>query len=252
MVAGSRCYTGAAVLAATGALRGGAGLVTLFVPSGIEGTIAAKCPPEVIIREFGSISELAGHGADAWAIGCGLGGADEIRMNQLLDFIEGLSQPAVIDADALNWMAACGRTGLLASHHVVTPHPGEFRRLAPDQASRPREQAVRSFTNRYPATLLLKGCRTLVTCRGETIWCNSTGTPGMATGGQGDLLAGMVAARLAAGARPVLAAAHSAWLCGRAAEIAMQSAGISEQSLLPSDVAARIGAAHKDWRASSR
>jgi NAD(P)H-hydrate epimerase len=111
---------------------------------------------------------------------------------------------------------------------------------------------VRAFASRHPATILLKGSRTLVTRMEETIWCNSTGSPGMACGGQGDLLAGVIAAKLAAGVEPSHAAAHSVWLCGRAAEIAIQSAAISEESLLPSDVAARLGAAHKDWRLSTR
>lgn len=252
ILAGCKTYTGAAVMAATGALRGGAGLVTLFVPPDIYQTLAAKCPPEVIVRAFESYDELSDHPADSWCIGCGLGGTDPVRMNHLMDLVAGIKRPLVIDADALNWMAASGRTGILAANHVITPHPGEFRRLAPDFAELPREQAVRSFTKRHPATLLLKGCRTLVTQNGKTIWCNSTGTPGMACGGQGDLLAGVLAAKLATGAEPVCAAAHSAWICGRAAEIAMQSAEVSEDSLLPSNVAARIGAAHKDWRLSTR
>jgi ADP-dependent NAD(P)H-hydrate dehydratase / NAD(P)H-hydrate epimerase len=252
ILAACEAYTGAAVLAATGALRGGAGLVTLFIPRAIHQTVAAKCPPEVILRAFDSYDELSGHPADAWCIGCGLGGAEPTRMNHLMDFIASIKRPVVIDADALNWMAATNRSGILAANHVITPHPGEFRRLAPDLAALPREQAVRRFSDRHSATLLLKGCRTLVTQSGKTIWCNSTGTPGMACGGQGDLLAGVLSAKLAAGAEPVDAAAHSAWLCGRAAEVAMQSANTSEDSLLPSNVAARIGAAHKDWRLSTR
>ena len=227
-------------------------MVTLFVPLEILHLITPRCPPEVIIRGFHSFAELASHPADAWAIGCGLGKAAPARMRELLGLIGEIQAPTVIDADAINWMAACGRRDLLGARHIITPHPGEFRRLAPEWADAPRETAVREFTDHHPCTLLLKGCRTLVTRKGETIWCNSTGTPGMAIGGQGDLLSGVIAAKLTQGGSPVLAASFAAWLCGRAAEMAIHCSGNSEESLLPSDVAARLGAAHKDWRGSNR
>jgi NAD(P)H-hydrate epimerase len=143
-------------------------------------------------------------------------------------------------------------TGILAERHVITPHPGEFARLAPDLAGMSRETAARSFADRVPATLLLKGSRTLVTRAGHPLWCNSTGSPGMATGGQGDLLAGVIGARLAVGDSPLEAAALSAWLCGRAAETALGERGISEESLTPSDVACRLGGAFLDWKSARR
>ena len=141
---------------------------------------------------------------------------------------------------------------ILGQNHVITPHPGEFRRLAPDLANLPRESAAREFADRFPAVLLLKGGRTLVTQRNQPLWCNSTGSPGMATGGQGDLLAGVIGARLAIGDAPLEAAALSAWICGRSAEIALAEAGLSEESLTPGDVAMRLGAAFHDWRTSMR
>ena len=160
--------------------------------------------------------------------------------------------PAVIDADALNLIARSGMTGILAERHVITPHPGEFRRLAPDLAGLPRESAARAFADRIPATLLLKGCRTLVTRRGQPLWCNATGHPGMATGGQGDLLAGVIGARLAIGDPPLEAAALAAWLCGRSAEIALNEPAISEESLTPSDVSRHLGGAFLDWKCTRR
>ncbi|MEI6175865.1 MAG: NAD(P)H-hydrate dehydratase [Verrucomicrobiota bacterium] len=252
IIAGSKAYTGAAVLAATGALRGGAGLVTLIVPPEIHPIIAAKCPPEVIVRNFSSWAELHDPKVDAWVIGCGIGELNAETEAAMIDFIANLSTPTVIDADALNAIAKSGKTGILKENHLITPHPGEFQRLAPDLADMPREVAARAFTDRSPCTLLLKGCRTLVTRREHPIWCNATGTPGMATGGQGDLLAGVIGARLAGGDPINEAAALSAWICGRAAEKWIAGLMNSEESLLPSDVASQLGAVFLDWKCSLR
>ncbi|MGL4400604.1 MAG: NAD(P)H-hydrate dehydratase [Luteolibacter sp.] len=253
IVAGSRTYTGAAVLAASGALRGGAGLITLFVPAGVRELIAASCPPEVIIREIENPREVMAFRQDAWVIGCGLGEMDSMTEDGLLELISTSKAPTVVDADALNLLARTKSLGTLSSRHVLTPHPGEFARLAPDLIDFTREEAARRFTaERCTGILLLKGCRTLVTRQGAALWCNSTGTPAMATGGQGDLLAGVIGARLAIGDAPLEAAALSAWLCGRAAEIAMQNPNTSEESLTPSDVLLCLGGAFEDWKSSFR
>ena len=252
LLAGSETYTGAAVLAASGALRGGAGLVTLHVPQNATSAIASRCPPEVMVRGYSSIVELQESRADAWVVGPGIGELDVAEGGLLLDFLAHLQVPAVIDADALNLIASTGKLGILGTRHVITPHPGEFHRLAPDLAQLPREQAARTFSDRVPATLLLKGSRTLVTRSGHPLWCNSTGSPGMATGGQGDLLSGVIGARLAGGQAPMDAAAFSAWICGRAAEIALGRSELSEESLTPSDVALHLGSACLDWKNSTR
>ncbi len=252
IIAGSPQYTGAAVLAALGALRGGAGLITLHVPAPSVSSIAAKCPPEIIVRGFSSVGELQNLAADAQVVGCGIGDLNTTSGDALIDWIANSQIPTVIDADALNLIAKSGRRDVLTSLHVLTPHPGEFQRLAPELAALPREAAARTFADRSPSTLLLKGCRTLVTRADHPLWCNSTGSPGMATGGQGDLLAGVIGARLAFGNSPLEAAALAAWLCGRAAEIALDHPGISEESLTPSDVANRLGTAYADWKRSRR
>ena len=252
ILAGSASYTGAAVLAATGALRGGGGLVTLFVPDAARDTISAKCPPEIIVRGFHDPRELLALSFDSWVIGCGLGEMDAPMSEGLLDLISNASAPAVLDADALNLIAKSGGTAIFRENHLLTPHPGEFARLAPDLRDLPREEAARRFADRVPATLLLKGCRTIVTRQGQPLWCNSTGTPGMATGGQGDLLAGVIGARLASGDSPVPAAALGAWLCGRAAEVGLNQEYLSEESLAPSDVLHFLGAAFRDWKSSRR
>lgn len=252
LLAGSGCYTGAAVLAATGALRGGAGLVTLFVPMDVKSLIAAKCPPEIIVRGFHNPRELLDFTFDSLVVGCGLGEMEAPVAEGLLHLISDSPVPTVVDADALNLIAKSGKTEILTEKHVLTPHPGEFARLAPDLRDLPREEAARRFADRLPATLLLKGSRTIVTREGQPLWCNSTGTPAMATGGQGDLLAGVIGARLASGDSPVDAAALGAWICGRSAEIALNEPGLSEESLAPSDVLRFLGTAFRDWKTSCR
>lgn len=248
ILAGSEAYAGAAVLAATGALRGGAGLITLFVPASARSLIASKCPPEIIVRGYHDPREVLEFRFDALVTGCGLGEMDDAMADGLLDLISNTRVPTVVDADALNLIAKRGATDVLTEIHVLTPHPGEFARLAPDLGDLPREEAARGFADRVPATLLLKGSRTIVTRKGEPLRCNSTGTPGMATGGHGDLLAGVIGARLAGGDSPVDAASLGAWICGRSAEIALNERDLSEESLAPSDVLQSLGAAFQDWK----
>ncbi|MEY3895326.1 MAG: hypothetical protein RLZZ214_845, partial [Verrucomicrobiota bacterium] len=252
VLAGSASYTGAAVLAATGALRGGGGLVTLFVQEDVHAQIAAKCPPEIIVRGIGNPREILEHRFDALVVGCGLGALDTAAEAGLLELISQSPVPTVVDADAIHAMVRYGSLEILTARHVLTPHPGEFAKLAPDLCDLPREEATRRFADGNPATLLLKGCRTIVTRQGAPLWCNATGTPGMATGGQGDLLAGVIGARLAIGDAPLEAAALAAWLCGRSAEIALNDPTLSEESLAPSDVLHFLGAAFRDWKSSRR
>lgn len=252
ILAGSKSYSGAAVLAATGALRGGAGLVTLHVPADAAGSVTAKVPPEIIVRACDDPRELLQPHYDSLVIGCGLHSDDGHFRNGVKDLIAGSMVPTVIDAEALNLLAEESGLSLLTHHHLLTPHPGEFKRLSPDLAGTPREEAARLFTDRSPATLLLKGCRTIVTRAGEPLWFNPTGAPGMATGGQGDLLAGVLGALLAIGNEPIAAAAAGAWLCGRAAERALLDPTISVQSLLPSDVLHHLGGAFNDWSERGR
>ena len=252
LLAGSAAYSGAAVLAASGALRGGAGLIVVYAPASAAPVIAAKCPCEIIIRACEHPLELLETPPDALVIGPGLGALRGGFADGLLELLERTALPTVLDADALNFLAQRDRLDLLKPNHVLTPHPGEFRRLAPDLAGVPRETAARLFAARHPVTLLLKGCRTLVTRHGDALWCNATGSPAMATGGHGDVLAGVLGALLAAATPAVPAAALAAWLCGRAAELALAERNASEQSLSPSDLLARLGAAFNDWREGTR
>jgi len=253
IIAGSPAYTGAAVLAATGALRAGAGLVTLYVPPSIRPLVTAPCPSEIIIREYESFAKISAADADAWVVGCGLGELTPETADAYFAWLETHTHPTLLDADGLNAIAQYKRQNLLQSHHVLTPHPKEFQRLAPELSKLPREQAAQAFVERYPATLLLKGARSLVTQNGSPRWCNATGHAGMASAGMGDVLAGTIGSRLASGDPPVSAAALSAWLCGRAAECAvLKNRSLSAESLTASDIPQWIGAAYSDWRGATR
>jgi len=250
--AGSISYTGAAVLAATGALRAGAGLITIHAPTSCVALITSRCPPEIIIKSCEDPAELLKQNYDALVIGCGLGELSKPVAKGLLQLLSESDVPTVLDADALNFISKKKKQSVFKKNHLLTPHPKEFERLAPELQSLDREEAARHFVETYPVTLLLKGSRTLVTQAEGPVWLNSTGSPGMACGGQGDLLAGVIGALLAIGNHPVDAAAFGAWVCGRAAERALSDFSISEESLTPSDVSEHLGGAFFDWKTSHR
>lgn len=249
ILAGSPGMTGAAVLCATAALRAGAGLISLHVTPDLHPLVAATLPPEVMVRpEKDPVAGLFAAGHDAIVAGPGLAHLADPLKRALLDCLETDDLPAVLDADALNALAAAGRSGLLRPSHLITPHPGEFARLAPDLKGLPREEAVEAFTSRHRGTLLLKGARTLIGRAGEPIRINPTGHPGMASGGQGDVLAGVAGALLAGGADPLDAGALAAWLCGRAAELALDHGPFTTAG----DTLRHLGGALRDWQGRRR
>lgn len=252
ILAGSAEYPGAAVLCATAALRAGAGLVFLHVPHDAVERVISRCPPEVIVRGVGMPDEAFECETDAFVVGCGLGAWGRMWAEQLTCRICEETKPVVIDADALNAFADMGGLESLGPQHILTPHPGEFRRLAPDLTTLPRENAVRAFVERVNGTLLLKGARSLVAQKGGPLHANTTGHPGMATGGQGDWLAGITGALLAGGRPPLEAACLGAWLAGRCGEIAVWHHGQSQESLCPSDFSTCMGQAFSDWRRVTR
>ena len=247
VVAGSTGLTGAAILCTTGALRAGGGLVEVFVPEEIYPIIAAAAPPEAMVKPVGSYKELAAESAiDVWAVGPGLG---REHAHDVLQLIDRSRMSMVLDADALNSISA--DTALLnraAGPRLITPHPGEMKRLFP-RSDISRAEHARQFCAAFPAiTLLLKGSRTIIAQHGCATAYNTTGNPGMATGGMGDVLTGVCAALIARGLPLFEAASVGAWVCGRAAEIALFNDDVSEESLLPSDVLAHLGAAFNEWR----
>ncbi len=244
VLAGSPGFLGAARLCSGAAVLGGAGLVSLFVKPEVYPLVASAGLPEVMVHSVQSYAEVLESKWDAIAIGPGLSTrfADEI-----LHVIRHAPGPCVVDADALN--AIAGNPGVLSFSHgprLLTPHPGEMERLMPC-AGRERRCWMQDFVERYPVTLLLKGARTVIGEQGQPAAFNTTGHPGMASGGMGDVLTGVTGALIAQGQGLREAAMLGVWLCGRSAEIAITH-GASQESLCASDVMANLGRAFASLR----
>jgi NAD(P)H-hydrate epimerase len=247
VVAGSRGLTGAAVLCALGAMRGGAGLLRAYVLEEVYPIIAASAPPEAMIQPVTSYESLLDEDVDVWAVGPGLGHA---HAADILRLIEASPKPMVIDADGLNILSKEMEVlRRAAGPRLLTPHPGEMKRLAPgDEMS--RAETAAAFCAAYPkATVLLKGSRSIIAEHGRPSSYNTTGNAGMSTGGMGDALTGVCAALIAQKLSAYDAARLGAWLCGSAADIALFRGSVSEQSLLPRDVIEHLGAAFHDLQA---
>ena len=255
ILAGSVGATGAAVMGAHACARAGAGLITLLAQPEVYPVLAAAAPAEVMVKPLPSPLDALDMDFDVLALGPGLGrqGTDKVR-----DLIQRWPKPMVVDADGLNALAEdVGLLKVAAGPRLLTPHPGEMKRLLKgdaitrggvfnDHAS--RADIVRGFTERYPVTLLLKGARTLVGERGRPPAYNSTGNAGMATGGMGDVLTGLCAGLAGQGLSLFDAARLGAWLHGRAADLCLSRGGESEQSLLPTDLYGQFGAAFRELR----
>ena len=230
-------------MASQGALRAGAGLVEVFVPEEIYEIVAGAAFMEAMVKPVASYRQLLKEKIDVWAVGPGLG---KSRAAEVLELVEKVKQPMVLDADGLNIVSE--KISVLRrckGKRLLTPHPGEMKRLFPeDQQS--RSKTATKFCDRFPVTLLLKGSRTVIAERGRPLSYNTTGNPGMATGGMGDVLTGVCAGLLGQGLSLYDAARVGAWLCGRAAEIAIFNGNQSEQSLLPRDVLDHLGDAFKE------
>jgi ADP-dependent NAD(P)H-hydrate dehydratase / NAD(P)H-hydrate epimerase len=245
ILAGSEGTLGAAIMATEGALRAGGGLVELFVPKDLYPLLAPMAPAESMVRPFRSIKDLIEQPVDVWAIGPGLG---TDRAPDILRMIDQSPRPMVVDADAINVLGE--KRDMLKrtpAPRLLTPHPGEMKRLF-DAGKMSRAGTARNFCEQYPVTLLLKGSRTIVAERAKPLSYNSTGNPGMATGGMGDVLTGVCAGLAGRGLGFYDAGRIGAWACGRAAEIAVFGGGASEESLLPRDVLAHLGTAFNELR----
>jgi ADP-dependent NAD(P)H-hydrate dehydratase / NAD(P)H-hydrate epimerase len=248
VVAGSKGFVGAALMTTQGALRAGAGLVEAFVPEEIYPIVAAAAPIEAMVKPVRSYRALLNEEIDLWALGPGLG---KSHSGEILKLIERLEQPMVIDADGLNILAE--KIDVLKhcrGPRLVTPHPGEMKRLW-DSGKMSRAGAARNFCEQFPVTLLFKGSRTIVAERGRALSFNTTGNPGMASGGMGDVLTGVCAGLLGQNLSRYDAARLGSWLCGRAAEISIFNGRASEQSLLAGDVLDHLGDAFNDLQNSS-
>lgn len=248
LLAGSPGMLGAAHLCAAGAVHAGAGLVSLGATGDSYDLLASTAIPEVMVRPFKALTDVFTLHADAIGIGPGLGGGREAHT---LRVVREAPCPAVIDADALTIIAHAGLQHLdnAAAPRLLTPHPGEMQRLLAGKKIKDRAGTATAFVHKHPVTLLLKGARTIIAENKRPLRYNTTGTPGMATGGMGDVLTGVCTALLGQHASPWLAASIGAWVCGRAAEIAISHGGASEESLTPTNVLTHLGQAFNSLRA---
>ena len=247
IVGGCRGMSGAACLAGVAALRGGAGLVRVAVPEAIQAVVAGYEPSYLtaglVEDKDGRISgearsqivELV-EGNDVVALGPGLGLSPGLVA--LVSWLyANTKKPMVVDADGLNALARLPETLAQAGGaRVLTPHPGEFGRLSGLDAKaihQRRTGVALEFAKRHSVVLVLKGHGSVVT-DGQRLWVNPTGNPGMATGGTGDVLTGLVAAFLAQGLAPFQAAQLAVYVHGLAGDLAEEQFG--ERALIASDL----------------
>ena len=246
LLCGSRGFTGAAYLAAMGALRSGAGLVFLGVPESIYAIEAVKLNEPVVFPLPEEDGKLSGQALteisrrlpqmDAVLIGCGLGqSAGTFAVVKAV--LETASCPVVVDADGINLLSG-HRDILRRRQHatILTPHDGEFARMGGPVGKDRMESAAQLATN-WNSFVLLKGHETCIT-DGQVGYINSTGNPGMAVGGSGDVLAGIITALLGQGIAPLEAAACGAWLHGAAGDLCAKELG--QYGMLPTDMLLRL------------
>jgi NAD(P)H-hydrate epimerase len=251
ILAGSPGFLGAAELACRGAIRAGAGLVTLLVKEDLYPYIVPRLPAEVMVKMIDDYRDVLEMHFDALAVGPGLGFAHDM---EILEVLKRAKAPTVVDADALTMLAqhpgVLDVTGKLP--RLLTPHPGEMDRLLqnfPDLNGLSRRMLVEAFTDTAPGrTLLLKGTRTVIGTRGQPTLFNTTGHPGMASGGMGDVLSGVCAAFAAQHLKLHQAAGLGAWLCGRAAERFVTQGRMAMESVGASDITAHLGGALQDLK----
>jgi ADP-dependent NAD(P)H-hydrate dehydratase len=247
VIAGSRGMSGAAVLCGSSALRGGAGLVQVATPADTLPIVAAANPCYLTLPlpndDHGRLHATAASEVDGLVrhstvvvAGPGLGQGPGVKA-VVASLLAQNATPLVLDADALNVLAT--DLSPLQKHRrtpILTPHPGEFARLlgcdVPTVQDRRQELAVR-FALEHGVVLVLKGQGTIVT-NGSTVYVNTTGNPGMATGGTGDVLTGLIGALIAQGLETFAAAQLGVYLHGLAGDLARDQVG--ETSLIASDL----------------
>ena len=251
IVAGSRGKTGAAHLSALGALRSGAGLVTVATPSrclDVVASLGAEYMTEPLDEAINgldpdNIDHLLEIARDVVALGPGLGQAEGTR-DFIKQFVDRATMPLVIDADGLNAFASdpdrlAGREG---RDVIITPHPGEMARLvgmSTDEVQASRLEIARNFATGHHVYVVLKGHRTVIATPEGKVFINPTGNAGMATGGTGDVLTGMIAAWLAQLLDAEAACKLAVYLHGMAGDLAEADEG--EVSMIAGDLAAHIG-----------
>ena len=262
LLAGSVGFSGAAALCTMGALRVGAGLVTLGIPKSLHDPMVEKLT-EAMLKVLpetkeGSLSmqglaEIASavERMDAAAIGPGLSQQPQTKelVRRLLPMI---AKPLVLDADGLNALAEdVPLLKQLPLPIILTPHPGEMGRLvrlSPEEIQQDRERVAKEFAKKYRVIVVLKGHGTVIAGYDGSVSVNETGNPGMASGGCGDVLTGMIAGLLGQKLAPLDAARLGVYLHGLAGDLAAAERG--EIGLLASDLADRIPQAIRQYQST--
>lgn len=235
IVSGSRQYVGAPFFSAQAAVNTGSGLVYLVIPESIWAVLAQKLNEPILLpydSMDGALKTVLGQRADVCLIGPGLGAGvkDLVR-----ECIRSLTCPIVLDADGINAVAKTPEIlKTAAAPLVLTPHPGEFARLFPRFDPSRRAECAAEFAKTYGVTLVLKGHRTLTATADGRIYENTSGNPGMAKGGSGDVLAGVIASLIGQGIAPDIAAYTGVWLHGRAGDLCKETIG--EYGMTPTDL----------------
>lgn len=250
LAAGSLGKIGAAVLGAKAALSTGVGLITCHVPSSGGIILQTAFPEAMVIHDTDGqfISRIGDTGKfDAVGIGPGIG-TEAVTQQALHGLLKSCKKPMVIDADALNILALNKEwLDLLPEGSILTPHPGEFERLAGKTlSSYQRLQRQICFSSEYNCIVVLKGANTSVTTPGGDVFFNSTGNPGMATAGSGDVLTGMILSLLAQGYKPADAAIAGVFLHGLAGDSAADKKGY--EALTASEIISETGQAFRRLR----
>lgn len=250
LICGSYGMMGAAILSTQAALRSGAGLITVHIPhSGY--TIMQSTVPEAMVSidrhefQWSEVPDLSPF--QALGLGCGIG-QKQTSAEALSQLLQQATPPLVLDADALNLLSDMDDgLDILPSGAILTPHPGEFRRLT-QTFDHHLEQlhAITELARTKKCTFVLKGAHTAVALPNGQVWFNGSGNPGMATGGSGDVLTGLLTGLLAQGYAPEEAAILGVYVHGMAGDLAAQELG--HEALLAGDIVRCIGRAFHDLK----
>ena len=250
LVAGSKGKMGAAILGASAALRAGIGLITCHIPSGGRVIMQVSVPEAMVITDMKEdyISEIdISDSFTAAGIGPGIGTAKESAKG-LYEFLKKFRKPVVLDADAINILAANKSWySLLHPDSILTPHPKEFERLA-GGSTNGYERVVkqRNFSEKHNCIIVLKGAYTSISTPDGNIMFNSSGNPGMATAGSGDVLTGIILSLLSQGYSAENAAMAGVFIHGLAGDIAEEKTGY--EALIASDIINNTGNAYNKIR----
>lgn len=248
LIAGSYGKMGAAVLASRACLRSGIGLLTVHVPKfGYE--IIQTAVPEAMVQKDADdsvfSSDITTEIFSAVGIGCGIGTSEKTQ-NAFRKLLSTCNLPMVLDADAINILGLKEKTSIhIPENSILTPHPKEFERIT-EKARNDfhRHELQIEFAKKHRVFVVLKGAHTCIACPDGTVFFNSTGNPGMAKGGSGDALTGIILSFLAQGYSPQQSCILGVYLHGLAGDIAAQK--MSEPAMLATDLIENLGEAFKE------